>query len=255
MESLRFDRAVEFYDKTRGLPAEAMDKTLAMLVPRLSGRRCLEIGVGTGRFALPLAQAGIEMVGIDLSPAMLQRLLEQRENSQPQVALADATRLPFPDGSFEAGLACHVFHLIPPWRDALAELFRAVAPGGIVLHNFGHFGDDDWKELMHRFLDLAGLPRQHRGANDAEEVDTVARELGAEVELLELIKTTRPSTIARSIDALERGTFSITWGADDATRKRAADAVREWAAERFGDLTVEREVPVEDRWRLYKLPG
>ncbi|MDQ3963576.1 MAG: class I SAM-dependent methyltransferase [Actinomycetota bacterium] len=253
MESLTFDRAVEFYDKTRGLPEEAMRKTLDMLIPRLRDHRCLEIGVGTGRFALPLSGAGIEMLGIDLSDAMLRKLIEQRSGERPLVALADATKLPFKDREFDAGLACHVFHLIPPWRDALAELFRTVAPGGTVLHNFGHFGDDEWREIMHRFLDLAGLPRRHRGANDAEEVDRVARELGAEVEVLEVVNATRPSSIARSIDALERGTFSITWGADDATRKRAAESVREWAVERFGDLAVEREVPVEDRWRSYRL--
>lgn len=254
MESLTFDRAVEFYDKTRGLPKEAMRRTIDMLVPHLRDRRCLEIGVGTGRFALPLAAAGIEMVGIDLSAAMLSKLIEQRSGDRPAVALADATKLPFNDSRFGAGLACHVFHLIPPWRDALAELFRAVVPGGLVLHNYGHFGDDEWREIIHRFLDLAGLPRDHRGANEAEEVDAAARELGADVELLELVRTTRRITIARSIDGLERGTFSITWGADHAARKRAADALREWAAERFGDLSIERDVPVEDRWRIYRIP-
>lgn len=255
MESLTFDRAVQFYDKTRGLPEEAMRATLEMLAPHLRGRSCLEIGVGTGRFALPLSDAGIEMVGIDLSDAMLRKLIEQRTAEAPRVAQADATGLPFADATFEAGFACHVFHLIPPWKDALSELFRVMEPGAVVLHNFGHFGDDDWREIMHRFLDLAGLPRRHRGANEAEEVDDAARELGAGVEFLEVIKATRPGSIARSIDAMERGTFSITWGADDATRKKAAAEVRRWAEERFGDLTIEREVPLEDRWRLYRLPA
>lgn len=252
--SLTFDRAVEFYDKTRGLPDDVMERVLELIRPHLKSRSCIEIGVGTGRFALPLAAAGVEIVGIDLSEPMLRRLIAQREGDRPAVVLCNALRLCFDDATFDTGLACHVFHLIPEWKQALAEHLRVVRPGGVIAHDYGDFGHYEWRELMSEFLATAGLPEKHRGANEAEEVDDAARTLGAEVEVLEPIHGVRRISLARSIKGLERGTFSITWGADDVTRKRAADHVRAWAQERFGDLEVEREIPFVVRWRLYRLP-
>ena len=254
MESLTFDRAVEFYDKTRGLPNDVMDRVLDLLLPHLKQRSCIEIGVGTGRFALPLTAAGVNLVGIDLSEPMLRKLIEQRDGQRPTVAIANALRLPFTDRSFDSGLACHVFHLIPEWKAALDELFRVVTLGGVVAHDYGDFGHYEWRELMSEFLAAAGLPEKHRGANEAEEVDEAARALGAEVEILESIRGARRISLARSIKGLERGTFSITWGADHATRKAAADHVRVWARDRFGDLEEEREIPYDVRWRIYRIP-
>ena len=255
MESLTFDRAVEFYDKTRGLPDDVMARVLEQLRPHLEGASCIEIGVGTGRFALPLAEAGVGMVGIDLSEPMLRRLIARRTAERPVVALCDALRLCFGDATFGSGLACHVFHLIPEWKLALGELLRVVRPGGLIAHDYGDFGHYEWRELMSEFLRAAGLPEKHRGANEAEEVDAAARELGAEVEVLDPIHGVRRVSLARSIQGLERGTFSITWEADDDTRKRAALHARMWAQERFGDLDIEREIPFDVRWRLYRIPS
>jgi len=48
-----------------------------LLVAELDGRgRCLEIGVGTGRIALPLHERGVDLVGIDLATPMLARLID-----------------------------------------------------------------------------------------------------------------------------------------------------------------------------------
>lgn len=186
---------------------------------------------------------------------MLRKLIERRTGTIPAVAVADARALPFPDETFGSGLACHVFHLIPEWKDALGELLRVVGGEGVVAHDYGDFGHYEWRELMSRFLSEAGLPERHRGANEVEEVDAAARALGAEVELLDAVHGVRRASLARSIQGLERGTFSITWGADDDTRKRAAEATRVWAEERFGNLEEEREIPFKVRWRLYRIPG
>lgn len=228
-----------------------MDRVIRLLAVELTDLNCLEIGVGTGRFALPLARSGVTMTGIDLSELMLRSLVDKSEGAHVSLSVADATRLPFRDAVFDAGLACHVFHLIEDWPAALSELFRVVGSGRIA-HDFGHFGRGQWLEVLQRFLREAGLPARHIGANSAEEVDAAARDLGAAVRLLEPIADVRRSTLNKSIDGLERGTFSITWGADDATRKAAADRVREWAAERFGDLDAQRDIPFDVSWRVYE---
>jgi ubiquinone/menaquinone biosynthesis C-methylase UbiE len=252
MESRTFDRAVDYYDKTRGLPDEAMARVIDMLLSQLRGKTCLEVGVGTGRFAVPLASAGVDMTGIDLSEPMLRNLMSKTEAHSPAVCIADATLLPFRDAMFDAGLMCHVLHLIPEWRAALAELFRTVGHG-VIAHDFGHFGRGSWAEIMAHFLAEAGLSDRHVGANDAEEVDAAARELGAEVRHLDPIRYLRKGTFERVIWELEEGRFSITWSADDAVRREAAARTREWTQRTHGDLGEERDVPLELNWRIYEL--
>jgi ubiquinone/menaquinone biosynthesis C-methylase UbiE len=68
--SVNFDRAVGYYDATRALPADSKDALTAMLAAELAGRGgCLEVGVGTGRIALPMRERGIKLAGMDISGA------------------------------------------------------------------------------------------------------------------------------------------------------------------------------------------
>ncbi|HEV3273812.1 MAG TPA: class I SAM-dependent methyltransferase, partial [Candidatus Dormibacteraeota bacterium] len=99
---------------------------MARLVPMLVAEipqegRCLEIGVGTGRITLPLARAGVSMVGVDISREMLRKLIQNSDGAPPAVVIGDATRLPFGEGKFSAVIAAHVLHLIPEWRQAIVE--------------------------------------------------------------------------------------------------------------------------------------
>ncbi|MBV8959849.1 MAG: class I SAM-dependent methyltransferase, partial [Actinobacteria bacterium] len=138
-ESIVFDRAAEYYDRTRSLPADVQARVTDVLSAELSGRgACLEPGVGTGRIALPLHERGIPMVGADLSLPMMARLVENAGGQVPFPLLrADATCLPFGDDTFGAAYVCHVFHLIPNWRRAAAEMARVVRRGGVVIVNLG----------------------------------------------------------------------------------------------------------------------
>ena len=99
--SRNFDRAADFYDRTRSLPSDAMAEIIPMLAAELEGRGgCLEIGVGTGRFALPLHHAGIPMFGIDVSRRMMAVLLEKAGGRLPfPLGVADATRCRAAEGT------------------------------------------------------------------------------------------------------------------------------------------------------------
>src|SRR5581483_6281646 len=101
-EAVSFDRAAEYYDATRALSPAVEQAVTALLAGELAGHgRCLEIGVGTGRIALPLLRAGVEMLGVDLSRAMMARIAAKSDGvALLPLAQADATRLPFRDHSF-----------------------------------------------------------------------------------------------------------------------------------------------------------
>ena len=65
------ERVAEIYDEQHGYMGESEADFLAELA---RGGRALELGVGTGRVALPLAARGLEVHGIDASPSMIERL-------------------------------------------------------------------------------------------------------------------------------------------------------------------------------------
>jgi SAM-dependent methyltransferase len=110
------------------------------------GERVLDVGCGPGFYCAELAgEIGPSghVVGLDGSPAML-ALAERRCADRPNVELheADATALPVPDGGFDAALSVQVLEYVPDVDRALAELSRALRPGGRVV-----VWDIDWATL------------------------------------------------------------------------------------------------------------
>lgn len=65
------ERIAEVYDD---FYPEIERESIDLLHDLANGGRVLELGIGTGRFALPLAEQGLEVVGIDASPAMIEKL-------------------------------------------------------------------------------------------------------------------------------------------------------------------------------------
>jgi SAM-dependent methyltransferase len=101
--------------------------------------RLLDLCCGHGRHAVPLAQLGYRVTGLDLSRTLLARAAAAAGEQGQRVGLveADMRRLPFADGSFDAVL--NLFHAFGYLEDeaqdelVLAEVARVLAPGGRFL--------------------------------------------------------------------------------------------------------------------------
>jgi len=95
----------------------------------------LDAGVGTGR-NFPFYPPGSQIVGIDLSPAMLARAERRRATAAAPVELRQmvVTRLDFPDRHFDAAVATFLFCVLPDELQVagMRELARVVKPGGII---------------------------------------------------------------------------------------------------------------------------
>jgi ubiquinone/menaquinone biosynthesis C-methylase UbiE len=182
-----FDRVAARYDATRALPAAAeaaIAVGIARAVSATPQTRLLEIGVGTGRIALPLARQGLRCIGIDRSASMLataQRKVHE-ESGQLLLAQADATTLPFATASVDVVLIVHVFHLIPDWPSALSEALRVLRPGGSFVYGSEQNGatseerpiNERWRAL----LTARGItPRHHRSTDEAVHAALRARGL------------------------------------------------------------------------------
>jgi ubiquinone/menaquinone biosynthesis C-methylase UbiE len=91
----------------------------------------LEIGGGGGGMAAQLLRhdPAIRLTLTDLDPAMTRRA-ERRLAGRAAVTAADATRLPFPDGTFDVVLSFLMLHHVVQWEDAVREAARVLRPGG-----------------------------------------------------------------------------------------------------------------------------
>ena len=113
--------------------AEAIDPVVEVLVELAASGRALELGIGTGRIALPLARRGVSVHGIDLSKAMVARLRAKRDAEDVGVTIGDFATTTV-DGSFS--LAYLVFNTIMNLTTQAAQVacFRNAAahldPGG-----------------------------------------------------------------------------------------------------------------------------
>ena len=130
-------RIARQYNDQRAHPpavAQRVGEAIAALLP--PGAAVLELGIGTGRIAYPVARAVCRVIGVDLSRDMLNEVGRQSatDGSAP-LLLAQATieQLPIKDRCMDAVLAVHVLHLVSDWRCALAEAARTLRPGGAFI--------------------------------------------------------------------------------------------------------------------------
>ncbi len=89
------DRFADVYDDWYGdvTDVEACTRCLVRLVEAAGGGPLLELGIGSGRLALPLASQGVEVHGIDASAAMLERLRSKAGGDAIRATLGDMAEL------------------------------------------------------------------------------------------------------------------------------------------------------------------
>jgi demethylmenaquinone methyltransferase/2-methoxy-6-polyprenyl-1,4-benzoquinol methylase len=125
-----FDDVAEHYDRTNSVTTAGIDRywrahTRRALEPR-PGQKVLDVAAGTAVSTVALARSGAWCVAADFSLGMLRR---GRDRKVPKVA-ADALRLPFSDGAFDAVTVSFGLRNMSDTVAALAELRRVVRPGG-----------------------------------------------------------------------------------------------------------------------------
>ncbi|WP_254864820.1 class I SAM-dependent methyltransferase [Halovivax gelatinilyticus] len=140
------DIAAEYDDKRFSRGGQLIDqrekRAVLDAVSPLEGKRVLEIACGTGRFTIMMADRGGDVVGLDISAAMLQQGREKADRAGVSDTLefirGDAARLPFPDDHFDCVVAMRFFHLADDPQAFLAEM-RRVSRGRIVFDTFNRF--------------------------------------------------------------------------------------------------------------------
>jgi len=155
-----YDRISPIYDQcfvTHKLHASNMAE---ILLEGYKGREkntlVLDLGCGTGLLSNILVSKGFEVLGIDISLESL-RLLQQRE-SRINTIQADATLLPFTDGSCHAVVSLGAWRHFSDPRRVIAEVARILKDDGLLIVGYFppaiggvvHQGDSYWRQLLVR---------------------------------------------------------------------------------------------------------
>src|SRR5262245_61505846 len=157
-----YRRWAPFYDNMFGWVTNEGRKHAVELINEREGR-VLEVGVGTG-LSLPAYRRELEIVGIDLSPDMLDKARERVATGGLRNVTGlhemDASELQFPDCSFDTVAAMYVMTVVTDPEKVMSELARVCRPGGEVLL-INHFSAEDgmrsWVERrMAPFADKLG---------------------------------------------------------------------------------------------------
>ena len=100
----------------------------------------LEVAIGTGRIAIELALRGANVVGIDISQAMLNQTKSKIQAlgiyQKVKLVAGNAYTLPFAKGSFDKCVCINALNHIPNTRRVIQEISRVLKPGGILVINF-----------------------------------------------------------------------------------------------------------------------
>ncbi|MFP6871703.1 MAG: methyltransferase domain-containing protein [Nitrospinota bacterium] len=135
-----YDRWGKIYDIIfKHIFSEGRDVGSRMLEVK-PGENLLEVGIGTG-LSLPLYPRHCRIMGIDISPKMLEKASEkvtEHRLTNIQLEVMDAQNMSFPDNSFDCVTACYVVSAAPDPLKVVSEIRRVCKPGGRIVF-INHF--------------------------------------------------------------------------------------------------------------------
>jgi ubiquinone/menaquinone biosynthesis C-methylase UbiE len=136
-----FDSLAEGYDRWCETPLgrltdECERAALQRLLPApVTGLEVLDVGCGTGTWALRLAELGARVSAVDVSPAMVSVAAHKSTQARLPVnfTVADGTDLPFPSASFDLVTALLVLEFAGDQERVVGEMARVLRPGGNLI--------------------------------------------------------------------------------------------------------------------------
>ena len=110
-------------------------RRLVALAQPARGRRALDLATGTGDIAYLLASSGARVVGLDITPRMIELAIGKgcEHAGSCSFLVGDMLALPFPDRSFDLVTTGYGLRNVPSLTGAVDEIARVLTPGGLAL--------------------------------------------------------------------------------------------------------------------------
>ena len=170
---------------------------------RSAGGPVLELACGSGRLLIPIRKAGVEVEGLDSSPAMIRRLKERAAMERLAVRAEVADMRDFSMGRRYAWIFCgfNGFAHCETIDDQIAVLrcsLEHLEPGGALVLHMSYPGPGYWSEPEGAAVLEHEAPRPGRGKIqlwDNRKKDIVAQRQDSEVEIWELGASDRPEAV------------------------------------------------------------
>jgi ubiquinone/menaquinone biosynthesis C-methylase UbiE len=181
-----FDRAALTYDRAAFSFFGPFGEALAEYAQLRPDERVLDVGCGAGAALAPAARIARDVVGIDISPGMLERA--RAVVPEAELIVGDVRRLPFGDDSFDVVLSALVVFFLEDPVAGLREWARVLKPGGRLVMSTWAPGDERWsweRQLRSEFTSRVEPERLEQVTESVkrlarfDDVDKVAAELRA----------------------------------------------------------------------------
>jgi len=129
-----FAALAPFYDAI-ATPFSGVRDRVVNFTNAQKGSKILDVATGTGQQAFAFAKKGYEVIGIDLSEAMLNVAKRKNKFINAKFEVADATNLPFEDNSFDVISISFALHDMPLSirEKVLKEMVRVTKPQGVIV--------------------------------------------------------------------------------------------------------------------------
>jgi demethylmenaquinone methyltransferase/2-methoxy-6-polyprenyl-1,4-benzoquinol methylase len=129
-----FDILAPFYDIVT-IPISRVRNKVVNFADAKSGSKILDVATGTGKQAFAFAKKGYDVIGIDLSEAMLKIANRKNKYANVKFEVADATNLPFKNNSFDVLCVSFALHDMPLniREKVLKEMVRVTKPEGMIV--------------------------------------------------------------------------------------------------------------------------
>ena len=143
----------------------------------------LDVGTGTGFFAILLAEKGHRVEGIDLTPAMLEeaRTLAKQRNLDITFREMDAQNLAYPDDTFDVVISRNLTWALPDPERAYAAWFRVLKPGGVLLNFDAEYAAHVRSHSVQNRKVAPDSPYGHVGMTDALQQENDAITLSMDI--------------------------------------------------------------------------
>lgn len=248
-----FDPFAQDYDISRGLPLEAQIRISERMRDEAHwqpGEVFLDAGMGTGRFAVPLARLGVPVVGVEISATMLAQMRANRDavcrdekRALPLWAVrGDLRRMPLATDAFQAVVIVHILHLIADWKGVLEEVRRVLKPGGVLLMGRQGGQGSPARAFYNERVQERGLMAATLGASSNEVLAYVTGQ-GAQVNSADMrdITWTMRRPVSLTLELLRRRAWSSLRAISDIDNAELLAETEGWARRHYGSLEAMEE--------------